>query len=62
MKKLTFAFSGLASSLLLNAGFEPFARKFDPVSRSATAAGFEMHSPSFSMPCQFSPKPALELH
>lgn len=58
MKTFTTAISGLTASLLLNAGFENLARKFDPIFASAATVVGEAQGPALSYPCSFTPKPA----
>lgn len=56
MKNFTSAVSALASSLFLNAGFEPLARKIDPLSLAGVSEVSLAHAPAMSYPCSFVPK------
>lgn len=57
MKTITHAISGLASSLLLNAGFANVAQKLDPISSEGKHAAVAPNGgTSFCAPCQFTPK------
>lgn len=57
MKNITTSFTGFASSLLLNAGFDTLAQKLDPVASRPHGIGQDAHGPSYCMPSAFTPKP-----
>lgn len=56
MKTITSTLAGLASSLLLNAGFSHAAQTLDPVSRHPASWTNDANGPALSAPCAFTPK------
>ena len=53
MKLITSTLTGLASSLLLNAGLAHLAEKLDPVSGLPACVSAEAHGPAACFPCNF---------